>query len=244
MELKVENSANGQVTLHFVKDLQGQLQQAKSFCATPEMFKEIIEKGWDNVLVKQVNGGFDTAPDRVLLDTCVFPSNEPSIVCIITDEKFDGAHDYEIKPMLRFQPEYQYDFAAIEDLFRKEMKFLHMQALVEEHQGVIKGNEHTAEMIKKCVDLGYIKQIGGHTVYGLEGMPLTFVKRLPNGTFRPGLQTEQLLLVIEDRHPKLNAEFPAEEHDEFMYHIRAARECLERRFRKRLDRGVAGEHKA
>jgi hypothetical protein len=125
-----------------------------------------------------------------LVDASVFPSPEKTISCIVTDGKFQGAHDYLIRPMGSFDP------------------------------------------------------ATNTTLYEDEGIPFLFVKKLDDGTFRPGIQTEQLLHMILDRHPKLNEVFAADTHDEFMGHIQGALNCLERRFRERIDRGVAGEHKA
>ena len=121
---------------------------------------------------------------RILLTATVFPSTEQTIVALPTDDKFKGAHNYEIKPMLRYE---------------------------------------------------------NGAVYGLEGMPLTFVKRNDDGSWQPGVQSEQLLLALMDRHEKLNNVFPTEVHDEFMAHLAGALECLERRVRERTERGVMGQ---
>jgi len=196
MKIAIEDQGAGRVSLHFYTEgAPTPDPTAASYVGPVAHLKEALDIGLKQIFPSQTyklysdpsEGMTTVAFKRVVLDTCVFPSNESSIVSIITDEKFDGAHNYEIKPMLR------YDNGA---------------------------------------------------VYGLEGLPLTFVKKNDDGTWQTGVQTEQLLLVIADRHPKLNAVFPAEEHDEFMAHIHGALECLGRRFKKRLDRGVAGEHKA
>ena len=72
------------------------------------------------------NPGTNQLPSmRVAIEASVFPSTENTIVSIVTDDKFNGAHNYEVKPMLRFEP-------------------------------------------------------GVGAVYGLEGMPVTFVKKNVN----------------------------------------------------------------
>lgn len=128
---------------------------------------------------------------RVPLDGVVFPSTERTIVSLPQGDSFNGAHNYSIKPMLRYE---------------------------------------------------------NGAVCGLEGMPLTFVKQVPleggGVRWQAGVQSEQLLLVLLDRHEKMNAVFASDVHDEFMGHIAGALECLERRFRNRMDRGVAGQQKA
>ncbi|TGE29826.1 hypothetical protein [Hymenobacter metallicola] len=125
--------------------------------------------------------------NRILLAATVFPSQEQTIVALPTDEKFQGAHNYEIHPMMRFE--------------------------------------------------------NGAAVYGEGTHAITFVKRNEDGTWQPGVQTEQLLLLLKDRHNKLNNVFPSEDHDEFIAGIDKALAALERRVRERQGRGVMGELK-
>ena len=128
-------------------------------------------------------------PTRLLLDATVFPSTEKTIVALPTDDKFAGAHNYEIKPMLRYED---------------------------------------------------------GAVYGMEGMPVTFVKRNEDGTWQAGVQTEQLLLMLLDRHDKLNAAVPAQtnSHELFIGGINDALRALASRVNERTRRGVMGESKA
>lgn len=126
-------------------------------------------------------------PERILLDARVFPSHERTIVSLVAKgDGFRGAHNYDIKPMLRYE---------------------------------------------------------GGAVYGAEGMPITFIKKNDDGTWQPGLQSEQLLLLLLDRHEKLNSVFPTGGHNEFRHHLIKALECLEYRVRERTERGVMGDHR-
>jgi hypothetical protein len=59
----------------------------------------------------------------------------------------------------------------------------------------------------------------------------------------PGLQTEQLLIAIHDRHQKLNAKFFSEDGLKFIRKIEEALVCLEDRVRERIARGVMGDLK-
>lgn len=125
---------------------------------------------------------------RVVIDSAVFPSTENTIVSIKTDDKFNGAHNYEVKPMLRYEP-------------------------------------------------------GVGAAYGLEGMPVTFVKKNDDGTWQPGLQSEQLLLLLIDRHVKMSAVFPSPQDDHFLSFLNSALNVLAMRVQDRTRRGVMGEHK-
>jgi len=72
---------------------------------------------------------------------------------------------------------------------------------------------------------------------------IRFAKKEPGGTIIPGLQTEQLLFCIVDRHIKLNNKFPSDDGLKFIRKIEEAILCLEDRIRERISRGVMGELK-
>lgn len=76
-----------------------------------------------------------------------------------------------------------------------------------------------------------------------DAMELNFVKRREDGTWQKGLQTEQLLEVLIDRHHKLQDVFPTEqtEHNSFIAHLTAALAILEKRVTERTARGVMGQ---
>jgi hypothetical protein len=73
---------------------------------------------------------------------------------------------------------------------------------------------------------------------------IVFVKKDEvTGEFTPGYQTEQLLLVLLDRHEKLSKVFPSDTDDEFIAHLNGALGALESRVRDRESRGVMGQLK-
>jgi hypothetical protein len=123
------------------------------------------------------------------ISATVFPSQEKTIYCLPTDDKFQGAHNYWVSPMVGY---------GAGALYAKEP-----EAAIE----------------------------------------LRFVKCREDGTWQPGLQSEQLLLLLKDRHEKLNAVFPSDDHAQFIAGIDLALEALERRVRERTARGVMGELK-
>ncbi|MBC6988572.1 hypothetical protein [Hymenobacter sp. BT491] len=118
------------------------------------------------------------------LNESVFPSEQKTILCVATDSKFKGAHNYYVQPMVGYQD---------------------------------------------------------GAVYGAELVSIPFVKRNEDGTWQPGVQTEQLLLLLKDRHEKLNEVFPSEDHAQFIAGIDMALEALEKRVRERTQRGVMGQ---
>jgi hypothetical protein len=72
---------------------------------------------------------------------------------------------------------------------------------------------------------------------------IRFVQKNVDGTMKPGLQTEQLLLCIIDRHMKLNNKFPSDQGLKFIRKIEEALTLLEDRVRDRMERGVMGDLK-
>ncbi|MEX0313428.1 MAG: hypothetical protein AB3N18_04560 [Allomuricauda sp.] len=83
----------------------------------------------------------------------------------------------------------------------------------------------------------------GMTKYESGEQTIQFVQKNEDGTIIPGLQSEQLLIALIDRHKKLNEKFPCREN---ALMITKLEECLmwqEARLRDRVDRGVMGDLK-
>lgn len=70
-----------------------------------------------------------------------------------------------------------------------------------------------------------------------------FVKKSLNGSMEPGIQSEQLLLALIDRHKKLNAKFPSVDGENAIEHMKRAVMNLGARVRERMNRGVMGDLK-
>jgi hypothetical protein len=77
----------------------------------------------------------------------------------------------------------------------------------------------------------------------LEYQFIQFVEKKDDGTIVPGMLTEQILIMLLDRHKKLNDRFPCAEYEQFKYGIDLALEALIMRVRDRMDRGVMGNLK-
>ncbi|WP_456867606.1 hypothetical protein [Galbibacter sp. BG1] len=69
------------------------------------------------------------------------------------------------------------------------------------------------------------------------------MKKLDDGTMVPGLQSEQLLIALIDRHKKLNARFPSREGSLMITKLEEALHWSEARVKERTQRGVMGDLK-
>lgn len=83
----------------------------------------------------------------------------------------------------------------------------------------------------------------GETQYGGGDQSIQFVMKDAEGNVTPGLQSEQLLLLLGDRHEKLNSRFPAATHAKFMAGIQMALDACRERIDERMERKVMGELK-
>ena len=83
----------------------------------------------------------------------------------------------------------------------------------------------------------------GKTEYQGTFQKISFVKKLDDGTMVAGLQSEQLLIALIDRHKKLNERFPSREGALAITKMEEALQWLEARVRERTERGVMGDLK-
>lgn len=83
----------------------------------------------------------------------------------------------------------------------------------------------------------------GMTAYDDSTQTIQFVQKKEDGTIIPGLQSEQLLIALIDRHEKLNKKFPCYENELMITKLQEALMWQEQRLRNRVDRGVMGELK-
>lgn len=85
--------------------------------------------------------------------------------------------------------------------------------------------------------------IDGKPVYKKDSISkISFVKKEESGMVA-GLQSEQLLIALLDRHRKLNAKFPSSNGEMMILHLERALLSLKARVEDRLKRGVMGELK-
>lgn len=72
---------------------------------------------------------------------------------------------------------------------------------------------------------------------------LQFVQKNEDGTVIPGLQSEQLALILLDRVKKLNAKFPHPTNEKQIAGLEMYLDACKERVQERIDRGVMGELK-
>lgn len=83
----------------------------------------------------------------------------------------------------------------------------------------------------------------GEAQYAESTQEIQFVQKNEDGSMTPGLQSEQLLIALIDRHKKLNAKYPSEEGEAAITMMELALGYLEERVKKRIERGVMGQLK-
>ena len=83
----------------------------------------------------------------------------------------------------------------------------------------------------------------GESKYAGSEQKIQFVKKDLDGTIVPGLQDEQVILVLIDRLVKLNNKFPSREGSLAITKLQEALHWLEARVKEREERGVLGDLK-
>jgi hypothetical protein len=83
----------------------------------------------------------------------------------------------------------------------------------------------------------------GETRYNDEFQSIQFVQKADNGDMIPGLQSEQLVLVLMDRAVKLNARFPSEQNAKMIAGLQMFLDACKERVQDRIARGVMGDLK-
>ena len=81
----------------------------------------------------------------------------------------------------------------------------------------------------------------GVTSYTGNEQVIQFIQKLDDGTVIPGIQSEQLALVLLDRHKKLNARFPSPQNEKMIRGLEMFLEASKERVQSRMERGVMGK---
>ena len=92
--------------------------------------------------------------------------------------------------------------------------------------------------LKNC--LGFNE---GKTQYDTTEQTIQFVQKNEDGSMIPGLQSEQLVLALIDRHQKLNARFPSAQNEKMLTGLQMFIDACKERVEERMNRGVMGELK-
>ena len=83
----------------------------------------------------------------------------------------------------------------------------------------------------------------GKTSYVDSKQVIQFIQKLDDGTVIPGLQSEQLVLMLIDRHKKLNARFPSAQNEKMIQGLEMFLDASRERVEDRMNRGVMGDLK-
>lgn len=85
--------------------------------------------------------------------------------------------------------------------------------------------------------------VDGKTQYLESEQCIQFVQKNDDGSMVPGLQSEQIVLMLIDRQEKLNARFPSEFHDKAIVGLQMFLQAQRERVESRIARGVMGDLK-
>ena len=83
----------------------------------------------------------------------------------------------------------------------------------------------------------------GKTEYDNSTQTIQFVRKNADGTVIPGLQNEQLYILLIVRLKRLNAKYPDKRNDEQIACLETLLRLCKERVQERIDRGVMGELK-
>ena len=83
----------------------------------------------------------------------------------------------------------------------------------------------------------------GQTKYVDEHVVVSFLQKDTDGTMKPGILSDQLVLALIDRHKKLNAIFPSAHNEKAIAGLQQFLDAQKERVDERMNRGVMGELK-
>lgn len=83
----------------------------------------------------------------------------------------------------------------------------------------------------------------GQALYVNTTQTLRFVRKNDDGTIDPGMQSEQLALVLMDRAEKLNKRFPSDQNEKMIAGLKMFLDACRERVEDRIKRGVMGDLK-
>lgn len=83
----------------------------------------------------------------------------------------------------------------------------------------------------------------GKADYHDSSQVIQFVKKEEDGTMTPGVQSEQLAIILMDRARKLNAVYPSEQNLKMIIGLKIFLDACKERITDRIERGVMGDLK-
>ncbi len=99
------------------------------------------------------------------------------------------------------------------------------------------GGAHRYE-IRNCLGFN-----NGVTEYVDSKQVVQFVQKNEDGSMIPGFQSEQLVIMLIDRHQKLNNRYPSAQNEKMLTALQMFLDACRERVEERIHRGVMGELK-
>ncbi len=118
--------------------------------------------------------------------------------------------------------------------------------------GVVYPSTETTIAVEEDVDYGGAHKYSiknctgfkdGKTEYVNSEQTIQFIQKNEDGSIIPGVQSEQLILMLIDRHKKLNRKFPSEQFHKMLQGLNLFLTASQERVDERVSRGVMGDLK-
>ena len=155
----------------------------------------------------------------------------------VVNGKMDKDGDYEEQLLAMVERDYFGDMPPVVKVDVDGTVFPSVEKTIQAVYDEQYGGAH-CYVIREC--LGFAD---GRTSYVNSAQVIQFIQKLDDGTVIPGLQSEQLVLALIDRHRKLNARFPSPQNEKMIHGLEMFLEASRERVEDRMNRGVMGDLK-
>lgn len=155
----------------------------------------------------------------------------------VMNGKMDKDGDYEEQLLAMVERDYFGDMPPVVKVDVDGTVFPSVEKTIQAVYDEQYGGAH-CYVIREC--LGFAD---GRTSYVNSAQVIQFIQKLDDGTVIPGLQSEQLVLALIDRHRKLNARFPSPQNEKMIHGLEMFLEASRERVEDRMNRGVMGDLK-
>lgn len=155
----------------------------------------------------------------------------------VVNGKMTSKREYEEQLMELVMRDYFSECEQVEKALLNACVFPSDEKTIEAVFDGIYGGAH-CYLIREC--LGFV---GEKTVYTNIKQVIQFVQKLDDGSIIPGLQSEQVVLALIDRHKKLNARFSSPQNEKMIEGLEMFLEASRERVEDRMNRGVMGDLK-
>lgn len=163
----------------------------------------------------------------------VIDALEMVLLKVINGKVFKGDYEEQLKALVN--RDYFGDVPVVEKVTLDGCVYPSEEKTIQAVYDKTYGGAH-CYIMREC--LGFAD---GVTSYTGNAQVIQFVQKLDDGTVIPGIQSEQLALVLLDRHKKLNARFPSQQNEKMIKGLEMFLEACKERVQSRMERGVMGK---